>query len=397
MLFAAFLGIGVSMVSLLFYSGGVFIKPLEEAFGWSRAQIGAGSFLSVITLALIAPLAGRLLDKLGLRWVCTISLLLYAGGMFALSRMNGSLTLYYATVTLITAVGVGSSPIAFTRAVSAWFVRNRGLALGMSMASTGVAGVLIPVFLTPFVAEHGWRAGYLMLMAVVVVATPVVWLWIRDHPPQQGDETDEAVVPVEGVDFAAARRDASFWLMGAIFFLVSLAISGLILSFIPLLQDAGLSPAAAGRFGAVIGASVMVGRLVTGFLIDRLFAPRVAAVLFTLIACGCLALAFGGVALAFPAALALGFAMGAETDLIGYLVCRYFGLRSYGQIYGAQYSLFVLGGGISPAVAGYIYDAHGSYDMALVGAAACLGLAALLSLRLSAFPESFPSNTPINR
>lgn len=391
-LFACFLGIGVSMVSLLYYSGGVFIKPLEEAFGWSRAQIGAANFISVVTLAIAAPMVGKLIDRMGLRLVCTVSLLLYAGGVLALSRMNGSLVLYYAIVIAYTAVGIGSSPIAFTRAVSAWFVRNRGLALGMSMASTGLAGVLIPRYMTPFVAEHGWRAGYLTLMVIILVATPIVWWFIRENPPQNTDQAGKTSDPIEGINFAAARRDRNFWIMGAMFFLVALAVGGMIVSFIPLLLDAGLGPESAGGFGAVIGVSVIVGRLVTGFLIDRIFAPHVAAVLFTLVACGCLTLAFGGVSLAGVAALALGFAMGAETDLIGYLVCRYFGLRDYGQIYGSQYSLFVLGSGISPMIAGYIYDTQGNYDMALVGAAICLGLAGFLSLRLSAYPKSFSSN-----
>ncbi len=387
---ASFLGIGVSMVSLLYYSGGVFVKPLEEAFGWSRAQMGAASLLSVITITLVAPLVGRLIDRLGLRPVCTASLLLYAAGVFALSQMNGSLAVYYAIVVGTTLVGVGSSPIAFTRAVSAWFVKNRGLALGLSMVSTGLAGVLIPRFLTPFVTEQGWRAGYMVLVVLILAATPIVWWWIRENPPQrEGNNGEEALVAAKGLTFKEARRDRNFWVMGAMFFLIALATGGLILSFIPLLLDAGLSPEVAGGFGAVIGASVMIGRLVTGFLIDRLFAPYVAAVILSLVACGCLALAFGGISLAFVAALALGFAMGAETDLIGYFVCQYFGLKSYGQIYGSQYSLFALGSGLSPMIAGYIYDTQGSYDMALVAGAACLGVAVVCSLNLSKFPDTF--------
>lgn len=395
-LFASFLGIGVSMVSLLYYSGGVFIKPLEEAFGWSRAQMGGASFVSIISLIIVAPLVGKLIDRLGLRLVCTISLLLYAGGVFALSSMNGSLIQYYSISAVITAVGVGSSPIAFTRAVSAWFTQNRGMALGISMSSTGLAGILIPPFLTPFVIEHGWRSGYLLLAAIILAATPLVWLWITGSPPKSSDECSDSNTAAEGLSFALARQDRNFWIMGAMFFLIALAVGGLILSFIPLLLDAGLSPAAAGRMGAVLGVSVMIGRLVTGYLIDRIFAPYVAAVLFSLVACGCLTLAFGGVSQAFVAAIALGFAMGAEADLIGYFVCRYFGLRSYGQIYGSQYSLFMLGSGFSPMIAGYIYDTQGSYDMALIGAAACLGLVAFLSLQLSAFPENFQVESESN-
>jgi MFS family permease len=395
-LFASFIGISVSISSLLYYSSGIFIKPLQDEFGWTRAQLGGASFLSVITLAIFAPLVGRLVDRCGLRLVATLSLALYAACVFALSRMNGDLSLYYAIVVAFTILGLGSSPVAFTRAVSAWFVRNRGLALGISMAGTGLAGMVMPLLLSPFVAEYGWRAGYQSLVITILAAIPIVWLWIRDHPAEH-EITEPKVamdrgysVNLPGLSFAAARKGRIFWILGLIFFLIALAVSGLIISFIPLLLDAGVSPVAAGAFGATLGASVIAGRVVTGFLIDRLFAPRVAAVLFSCVAIGCLALAFGGLKLATVAAIALGLAMGAETDLIGYLVCRYFGLPAYGQIYGAQYSFFAIGGGISSIIAGSIYDNFGNYDLALISSALLLFIASILCFFLPAFPERFP-------
>lgn len=386
-LFASFLGIGVSMVSLLYYSSGIFIKPLETEFGWTRAEIGVGSFISVIVIALTAPLAGRLIDRLGLRVVSTVSLLIYASGIYALSRMNGSLTAYYAILAFITFFGIGCSPVAFSRAVTAWFDSSRGLALGIALTSTGVAGVLIPVFLTPFIAEQGWRSGYLVLLLIVIAATPIVWLWIRDHPPELEIPDNSGGIKLVGSELAAARHDRNFWILGAMFFFIALAAGGLIVSFIPLLLDAGLSPEAAGSYGALIGASVMGGRLVTGFIIDRVFAPHVTAVIMALVAAGCLTLVFGGINLAFVTAISLGFAMGAEVDLIGYFTAKYFGLANYGAIYGLQYGLFVLGSGISPIIAGRVHDTTGNYDLALIGAAGSLLCAVMLSLRLGPFPK----------
>ena len=171
------------------------------------------------------------------------------------------------------------------------------------------------------------------------------------------------------------------------FVLVAVAICGLIPSYIPLLQDAGMSPTEAGGYGAVIGASVMAGRLVTGFLIDRVFAPYITAVVFSLVACGCLALGLGGIQYALVAGIALGLAMGAEVDLIGYFTARYFGLSNYGVLFGFQYSAFSLGCGISPLLAGQIWDHTGSYDYALLAAAALLALAVVVSLSLPKFPD----------
>lgn len=386
-LFASFLGIGVSMVSLLYYSTGLFIKPLETEFGWSRAEIGVGSFISVIVIVLTAPLWGKLIDRLGLRTVTTVTLLIYSSGIYALSQMNGSLTVYYAILIYTTLFGVGCSPVAFTRAVTAWFDRNRGLALGIALTSTGIAGVLLPRYLTPFIADHGWRSGYLLLVALVIIGTPMVWLWIRDHPPELETSDNSGDIKLTGTEFALARRDRNFWIMGAMFFFIALAVGGLIISFIPLLLDVGLSPEVAGGYGALIGASVMGGRLVTGFIIDRIFAPYVTAVIMSLVAAGCLTLAFGDISLAYITAISLGFAMGAEVDLIGYFTAKYFGLINYGTIYGLQYGMFVLGAGISPIIAGHVYDTTGNYDLALIGGAGSLLCAVILSLRLGPFPK----------
>lgn len=388
MLTAAFLGVGVSLASMLYYSAGIFVRPLEEEFGWTRAEIGLSILISTILVAVLSPAAGRLIDRFGLRTVATVSLFLYALGLFALSQMTGSLALYLSIYIYCAVTGVASTPIAFTRAVNGWFDRNRGLALGIALSGNGIASFLLLRFLTPFVAEHGWRLGYMVLGAIVVLGVPLVWAWIRDDPKELEVGTAGSARPVlAGVTFREAWRTYNFWAMGAAFFLIALGVSGLIPSFIPLLQDAGLPPEVAGGYGALIGLSVMVGRLVTGFLIDRIFAPHVTAVIFTLVAAGCLSLLWGGIAMAPLAAIALGLAMGAEVDLIGFYVARYFGLYSYGVIYGVQYGLFALAAGVSPVLAGYIHDTFGSYDWALRVAVVLLVISVGLVLTLSRFPK----------
>ena len=225
------------------------------------------------------------------------------------------------------------------------------------------------------------------MFVIAVVAIPLVWLLIRDHPPESevNSASGEEVLP--GVTLQEAIRTRVFWSIAALFLLVAIAVLGIIPSFIPLLQDAGLDATRAGELGAVLGASVMGGRLITGYLIDRIFAPYVTAVIFTLVAAGCLALGVGGITYAFVAAIALGFAVGAEVDLIGYFTARYFGLANYGMIYGVQYSVFSLGAGISPVLAGYIWDVNGNYDLALIGAAVLLIVGVIIALTLPKFED----------
>ena len=123
----------------------------------------------------------------------------------------------------------------------------------------------------------------------------------------------------------------------------------------------------------------------TGFLIDRFFAPYVVATVYTYVAIGCLLLGFYGVDYALYAAIALGLAIGAEVDLIGYFTAKYFGLRHYGSIYGTMYSVFSLGAIASPAIAGFIWDSAGNYDMALIIAAFLVFMAIIIGLMLPKF------------
>lgn len=386
-LLASFLGIGVSLVSLLYYSAGIWIKPWQEAFNWTRTEIGFGQTLMTLTLVLTAPFAGKIIDRFGLKKISTLSLFLYALSIFAISRMNGELWVYYVLMVILTVTGIAATPLAFTQGVNAWFDKNRGLALGLSLTSTGVAAFFIPKYLTPYVAENGWRAGYFVLFVIVMIVLPIVWLLIKDHPPEAEGRTEEGKKVLQGLSFKEARQTRTFWSIAAIFLLVSIAVLGLIPSFIPLLQDAGLSPKEAGGYAAIMGASVILGRLLTGFLIDRLFAPYVTATVFTFVALGCLALGLGGIQYALVAAIALGFAIGAEVDLIGYFTARYFGLKNYGTIYGFQYSVFSLGAGISPLLAGYIWDTQGNYNLALIGGAILLMIAVGITLTLPKFSD----------
>lgn len=385
-LFACFIGIGVNLASMAYYATGIWIRPWQEEFGWTRAEIGAMQTLSVLTMMVLATFAGRLIDKYGLRLVTTISLAGYGIFLLGFTQMTGALWQLYALSIAYAVFGVASTGLAFTRAVNAYFKRHRGLALGIALTSTGVVAYLMPKYMTPFVAENGWRAGYFIMFLIVMTAVPIVWFLIKDAPPQEkGDQ--ENVEQSTGLTFAEAVRTPTFWKVAGIFFFISVAILGLIPALIPLLQDAGLSAAEAGGLAAIMGLSVMIGRLLIGFVIDRVFAPYVTAVVFGCTGLGCLALTLGGVDYAIVTAIALGFAVGAEVDLIGYYTARYFGLAHYGSIYGLQYSIFIFGAGVSPIYTGYIWDVTGSYDIALLMAAGLMLPVIILALSLPRFAD----------
>ena len=384
-LFAAFVGIGVSLTSMVYYATGIWVRPWQEEFGWTRAEIGAQQSISVLVLMLLATFAGRLIDLYGLRNVTTISLLGYGLLLLGFTQMTGDLWMLYALSAACAVLGVASTALAFTRAVNAFFVKYRGLALGISLTSAGIMAYLMPRFMTPFVAENGWRAGYVVMFFIVMAALPIVYLLIRDAPDDDGLDDATIAQMQTGLNLGAALRTVLFWKIAGIFFLVAVAVLGLVPAFIPLLQDAGMNATEAGGLAAILGVSVMIGRLLVGFLIDRIFAPYLTTLVFALVGLGCLALALGGVDYAVAAAIALGFAVGAEVDLIGYYTARYFGLAHYGAIYGIQYSIFILGAGVSPILIGHIWDKTGNYDFGLMLAAALMLPVMVISLTLPKF------------
>lgn len=381
-LLGAFIGSGVGLASMVYYSSGIWIRPWQEEFGWTRAEIGFQQSISVVVMMLLAPLVGRLIDRYGLRRVTALCLLGYGLFLAVFPYMSGALMVLYALSFGYAIFGVGTTGIAFTRAVNAFFIKNRGLALGICLTSTGIMAFAMPRFMTPYVAENGWRAGFWVMFAIVMVSVPVVYFLLRDAPEDEDGQPQQAQ---SGLTFSEAIRTVTFWKVASIFFLISTAILGLIPAFIPLLQDAGLSAKQAGQLGAALGLSVMVARLFIGFIIDRIFAPFVAAVAFSCVALGCLALGLGGIEYAMVAAIALGFAVGAEVDLIGYFTARYFGMAHYGAIYGLQYSIFIFGAAVGPVYTGYIWDVTGNYDLALVIAAALMVPVVVIALTLPRF------------
>ena len=230
------------------------------------------------------------------------------------------------------------------------------------MTGIGVGATLVPQFARAVIDAYGWRAGYVALAALMFsVAFPVVAIFIREPDSHARTITyGDSVLP--GLTLGESVRSTSFWLLALPVFLVVTAINGIVGHLVPLLTDRGFAIGQATAALSAVGLSTIAGRLVSGYLLDRFFAPYVAAVLFLLplAGVGILAAGLGGPALIL-AAIALGFGLGAEVDVIGFMVSRYFGLRSYGEIYGCLFAIFTVGTGLGPVLMGLSFDETRSY------------------------------------
>jgi len=376
-------GIGVGVSALPFYTQGLFIEAWIADFGWTRAQASLGILGSTLALAAVLPFIGSIVDRYGLVTPVMISLLGLSAAYVLLGLFVQSIATFVILAMLQAILGSASSPLAYTRAINTVFNKQRGLALGVALSGAGVAATFGPTLISNAIDAFGWRGAYFaMALFTLVVGAVIVIVLSRLNGAKTPENIDTEAA---SKDFKIAKASRTYWTIMAAIFCLSLGLGGLMIHFVPILLDLGLPTSAAVKIAGVIGIAVVLGRLLVGFAVDRIFAPWVAiAILFTCI-CGILALALLGSTVAVPAAFVIGFSVGAEVDLIGYLVARYFGIQAYGQIYGRQYSAFLIATGLSPVILGAVRDATGTYTASLFIAAAFMIVSAALFAKLPKF------------
>ena len=376
-------GIGVGVSALPFYTQGIFIEAWVADFGWTRAQASLGILGSTLALAAALPFIGLIVDRYGLVRPVMLSLLGLAVAYVMLGLFVQSITTFVMLAMLQAILGSASSPLAYTRAINTVFNKQRGLALGIALSGAGVAATFGPALISSAVAEFGWRGAYFAMALFTLVVGAVIVIVLSRLNGAKTPVNIDAKVAAEA--FKVARASRTYWTIMAAIFCLSLGLGGLMIHFIPVLLEIGFTQNDAAKIAGVIGIAVVLGRLLVGFAVDRIFAPRVA--IFILGACilGVLALATLGEAVALPAAFVIGFSVGAEVDLIGYLVARYFGMQAYGQIYGRQYAAFLIATGLGPVIFGAVRDASDNYTASLFLAAAFMLVSTTLFAKLPKF------------
>jgi predicted MFS family arabinose efflux permease len=371
------LGIALGMSPLPFYTIGVFAGPLMQEFGWNISQVMSALAIFTVVAMIAAPLVGYLTDRLGVRKVVLASIFLFSLTMMSFALNNGSMTRYLLIWGILAFAGAGTLPITFTRAVSNWFNQKRGFALGVSLIGTGVAGSFAKLYAGFLIQEVGWRMAYVGVGALpLLIAFPVAFFLFRDIDDPKAKHRAKHVVRLNnlnggaqayGMTLGQALKDWRFWLLALTFVPLSFAIGGPIPNLETMLGDKGFDVGEAIFLASLIGYSVFVGRLVGGYLLDHIWAPGLACALLMLPAISMFLMQGNDLDYAQTALsiILLGFAAGLEYDLLAYIVSRYFGIRSYGAIYGVLYGFFALGAGFGPAVYGRFFQQTGSYDTIL--------------------------------
>ena len=367
------LGCGLGYAALVFYTFGLFIDPIANEFGWTRGEVSSIYSFDSLSVLLTGPAMGWIIDRVGFRLVASICVPLFAVMLFVLSRMDGTLSGFRIAFAATGLIGLGTTPVVYTRIVNENFSAARGLALGLTLVGVGLAAILLPPTVAKLIATSGWRSAFTLLSALAMIP------WIFVLATRERTRTAAAAVNARTMTaYWAALKSPVLWRLGFGFSVISLAVSAMIVHMVPILRDFGVSPAGAVATASLMGFGVILGRVVVGWLLDRVFAPHLISVLLLIGAAGVVCLAQGGADFAAVAALLMGFVLGAEVDLIAYLTARYFRLENYSFLFAILYTCFAIGAGNGPGLLGQIFDATGSYQLALWAVAALLMLAALI-------------------
>ena len=404
-IFAVMTGLATGIASINLFAIGIFQGPITKEFGWSQTTYSLVILIGTIVTVISSLYIGKLFDRDGVRRWSIICTVLFALALISLYWLTPNPLHFYAVFALVPLIGAGTSSVAYSRVVARWFDRRRGQAFGAALAGIGIGGAVLSSFTQFLISEVGWRAAYVGLGALVLCVTLPIILWkLKDNPSDVGLGPDgeppqhaasvggapPVVIPPPLVGFTAAhtRRLPRFWQMLFAFLLLSFGIGGVMIPLVPILRASGVSAEDAATVLGALSVALIVGRAFAGFLMDRLFAPYVAAAIlvFPIVGVTLLALGVTG-STAIVAAACIGLAAGAELDVIAVLITRYFGNLAYAENYGWQYAAWTLGSGTAVIVTNIVYDRMGSHTPALWAYVAFFVVSALLVLRLGPYPK----------
>jgi MFS family permease len=283
-------------VPVTVFSFTVFLKPLMQEFHAGRAAVSLAFTLHLVVGALSNPLAGWLIGRYGARKVVLPAAAIFGTLLLSATAFSASLWRLYIFYAALGFVIPGVGPLPYGCVVSHWFDRRRGLALGLMMVGIGSGAMIMPAFAQQLVARFGWRAAYVILGgAVLLISIPVAAAFIKEKPqdlsllpdgarPKSSTAGQETAA--QGLSAHDAWRTATFWVMVCAFFLVSVSVQGCLVHTTAMLRDRGINAQRAALGSSLVGAAVLLGRVFTGYLLDKLFAPRVAAAFFGAAALG---------------------------------------------------------------------------------------------------------------
>ncbi|MBW7835743.1 MAG: MFS transporter [Sphingomonadales bacterium] len=373
--FGSAIGLAVGFSAVASTVFGQFVPSLSEEFGWTRAKTTLAVAFANIPLLIMAPLFGVLIDRVGAWRTLCLSQIAVPLLLMSLATLQGGLVQLYVTFLLLALLGAGTLPAAYTRIILSWFDRRRGIGFGIALSGVGLAALILPPITQALIAMLGWRTAIVAIgvgFLAVGVLNVATLMRIRPRLPGEIDagatgESHAAIDPNSGVVWRDALRTITYWGIALAFVPLGLASMGLLVNLPSILMDRGYSPSSAASVVSILGAALIFSRLISGWLLDHIHTMLVVAMIFATPALGFILLS--GTSSATVTAIAvflIAFGIGAEFDVMAFLLSRFFGPISYGGLYGGTYAAYNIGVAVGPTWLAHQFDVSGSYDMALL-------------------------------
>lgn len=362
---------GGSLATLHLYSIGLMIEPLEREFGWTRAQASSGLSIVAVVGVLLSPFIGMIIDRFGPRRVALFGVPFFSLFLALLSQVPASIGAWWALWCGLAIGAACIAPTVWAAGTSSLFSKSRGMALAVTLCGTSIGALIVPSVTHAFVEAFDWRGAYLALAGSWIVLTlPLVWFGFAGAIDRRRSDVPGTRDAMPTPARASAVKAIMSWrfvkLALAAITIVTVA-SSLLSNIVPILVAEGHSPGSAASLAGLIGAGSIAGRLCGGLLLDRIDGRFVAgfSVLMPVLSCLVLLWTPESATLVGLGIFILGLAVGIEWDAVAYLASRHFGVASFGTIFGTIGGLSLLLNGLGPVATNYVFDATGSYHLAL--------------------------------
>jgi len=353
---------------------GVFLEPMINEFGWTRAGISGTFTLCMLVTGLFGIAAGRLNDRFGPRLVLTACGLFMGLGYLLVSQI-GTIWQLYLFYGVITAIGLGSAMVPLMSTVTRWFVKRRGLMTGIITAGPAFGITTVPLVASWLISSYGWRTTYIIVGIAVLVLVISVAQFLRRDPSQMGQlpygedeaKTKSLNAKVTELSFQEAICTRRFWILSLIFFGSFFNINVVMVHIVIYATDLGIPSITAATILSATAAISIAGRVIIGGVADRIGnrPAIVVGISLTLVAFLWLLVA-KELWMLYLFAIIFGLGGWDIAPVISPMVAELFGLRSHGAILGAIFFSGAIGGAIGPVMAGHIFDIMGSYHLAFL-------------------------------
>lgn len=378
---SCFIGSGVSISPAFLIPIGLYMKPMSAELGLSRSQLSLGVSVIALVAVFLTPVAGVLIDRFGTRPLAWVGAVAMPIGLLCFGRLQPSYPYFLLLACYMGIVATAGSPMTYVAVLPQWINFRLGRAIAFSMVGLGVAQMLNTAATSHFISSLGWRTAWVMsALTIGPVGIANCAFLFKDNPDYLRARRDSRPSPmVDGLTFAGSIRQPVFWLLGVAAMLVCVVAAGISTHSAAIITDRGATTVLATSAVVLLGLGSLSGRLLTGFLLDKISFGLVGGAAFAIQGMGALLLWNGSAGTPVLVAMfVVGLATGAELDIIPFALRRTFGMRAYGKLFGVLFAMYQLGPVFGAPLMGASFDREGSYTPMLATFAVFSFLAAAL-------------------